>query len=127
MHAIKHVLVPAAIASAFLIVGPPKSQAQVSISIGPEPACPFGYFDYAPYNCAPDGYYASNWFSAGVFIGAGPWFRGPAAFHGKVNNRFDPQHGYTGALPPHGAPTHPANFKGFKGNEVRDGRGHVAR
>ena len=51
--------------------------AQVSINIGAEPACPYGYYDVAPYNCAPYGYYGSEWFSGGVFIGAGPWFHGP--------------------------------------------------
>jgi len=31
--------------------------AQVSINIGPAPVCPYGYFDYAPYDCAPYGFY----------------------------------------------------------------------
>ena len=107
----------------------PVSQAQVSvgINIGPEPGCPYGYYDYAPYNCAPDGYYGPEWFNGGVFLGAGPWFHGPAGFHGHVNNRFDPQHGYKGGLPPKGSASRPSNFKGFKGNEVRDGRGHVGK
>jgi hypothetical protein len=51
---------------------PSSAPAQVSISIGPEPACPYGYYDYAPYNCAPYGYYGPEWFSGGVFIGARP-------------------------------------------------------
>ena len=29
---------------------------QVSINIGTEPAFPYGYYDYAPYSCAPYGY-----------------------------------------------------------------------
>jgi len=44
-------------------------------SVGP-PVCPYGYFDYAPYACAPYGYYGPSWFSGGVFIGAGPWYHG---------------------------------------------------
>ncbi len=29
-----------------------------------------------PYACAPYGYWGSDWFYSGVFIGAGPWYRG---------------------------------------------------
>jgi len=109
------------------VVAMPRAQAQVSINIGPEPGCPYGYYDYAPYNCAPYGYYGPTWFANGVFIGAGPWFHGPHGFNGHVNNHFDPQHGYHGAMPArgeHAAANHrsPANFHG---NEMRDGRGHV--
>jgi hypothetical protein len=102
------------------------SSAQVSVSIGAEPACPYGYFDYAPYACAPYGYYGPQWFNGGVFIGAGRWFHGPANFHGTVNNHFDPQHGYKGAVPHvNDKPAHPVGGGSFKGNEERDGRGHV--
>src|SRR5579864_3923906 len=76
--------------------------AQVSINIGPEPGCPYGYYDVAPYACAPYGYYGPEWFTGGVFIGAGPWFHGPANFHGHVNNRFHPDHGYRGPTPNRG-------------------------
>jgi len=103
------------------------SPAQVSISIGPEPACPYGYYDYAPYNCAPAGYYGPEWFNGGVFLGAGPWFHGPKDFHGKVNNHFDPQHGYKGPMPQRGEHPAPAAHTSFKGNESRDGRGHVGK
>ena len=30
--------------------------AQIGVSIGVAPVCPYGYFDYAPYDCAPYGY-----------------------------------------------------------------------
>ncbi len=56
----------------------PKTQAQISVSIGVAPVCPYGYFDYPPYECAPYGYYGPEWFNGGIFIGAGPWFHGPA-------------------------------------------------
>jgi len=49
-----------------------KAEAEVSINIGAEPACPYGYYDYAPYACAPSGYYGPEWFTGGVFVGAGP-------------------------------------------------------
>src|SRR5882762_872836 len=42
--------------------------------VGPPPACVYGYYDYSPYACAPYGYYGPDWFSSGVFIGAGPWY-----------------------------------------------------
>ncbi len=122
-------LLLAAFAGACLTVAAPKAQAQVTVNIGPEPVCPYGYYDYAPYPCAPYGYYGPEWFVGGVFIGAGPWFHGPAHFDGHVNNHFDPHHGYKGPMPKRGekpAPSrHPEGVKNFKGNEVRDGRGHA--
>src|ERR1700722_6942536 len=99
MHATK-ILTAAAVFAAFsFAVAAPKADAQISVNIGPAPACPYGYYDYAPYNCAPYGYYGSEWFSSSVFIGTGPWFHGPHVFHGHVDNRFDPQHGYSGPHP----------------------------
>ncbi len=95
--------------------------AQVSINIGPAPICPYGYFDYAPYSCAPYGYYGPDWFTGGVFIGAGPWFHGPRGFYGHVDNRWDPHYGYHGPLPDRGV----RPFEHFHANEARDGRGHI--
>lgn len=117
----------AALAAIFLLAPAPRAgAAQVSISIGAPPVCPYGYFSYPPYNCAPYGYYGPEWFVNGGFIGAGPWFHGHGDFHGHVNNHYDPHHGYHGSLPGRGAHAahHPgAGFRG--GNEMRDGRGHV--
>ncbi len=95
--------------------------AQISVNIGVAPVCPYGYFDYAPYDCAPYGYYGPDWFVGGVFIGAGPWFHGPHGFYGHVDNRYDPHHGYAGPLPEHGE----GAFNHFHPNEARDGQGHV--
>ena len=95
--------------------------AQVSINIGVAPVCPYGYFDYAPYECSPYGYYGPDWFVGGVFLGAGPWFHGPHGFYGHVDNRYDPHHGYVGPIPPHGAQP----FNHFNANEAHDGQGHV--
>ena len=103
--------------------------AQVSVNIGVAPDCPYGYYDVAPYGCAPAGYYGPEWFSGGVFIGAGPWFHGPAGFHGHVDNHFDPHHGYHGPVPGRGEKPDPKrriDAGHFKGNEGRDGHGHVA-
>jgi len=107
----------------------PKAEAQVSVNIGVAPECPYGYYDVAPYSCAPSGYYGPEWFNGGVFIGAGPWFHGPANFRGHVDNHFDPQHGYKGPAPNRGEKPEPAkrvDAAHFKGNEARDGHGHVA-
>src|SRR5450631_3255949 len=38
------------------------------------PVCDWGYYPYAPYACAPYGYYGPSWFVSGLFIGAGPWY-----------------------------------------------------
>jgi len=67
----------------------PAANAQVSfgIGVGPyygaydgyaygPPVCTYGYYAYYPYACAPYGYYGPEWFSGGIFIGAGPWYRG---------------------------------------------------
>jgi hypothetical protein len=97
------------------------AQIAVGVDVGPAPDCPYGYFDYAPYDCAPYGYYGPDWFSGGIFFGAGPWFHGPRGFAGHVDNRFDPHHGYAGPLPGRGD----GAFNHFHGNEARDGRGNV--
>lgn len=108
----------------------PSAKAQVAVQVGPAPECPYGYFDTAPYACAPAGYYGPEWFNDGVFIGVGPWFHGREDFHGHVNNRFHPEHGYRGPMPQRGEKPVEANrvdASHFKGNEMRDGRGHVVR
>jgi len=114
-------LVFSTVAAVASLSTPPRSTAQVSINIGVPPACPYGYFDYAPYSCAPYGYYGPDWFAGGVFIGAGPWFHGPHGFYGHVDNRFDPHHGYVGPLPNRGE----LAFNHFHANEARDGQGHI--
>jgi len=50
------------------------------VYVAPPPVCTYGYYPYYPYACAPYGYYGPEWFSGGVFIGAGPWFHG---FYGR--------------------------------------------
>ena len=99
------------------------SPAQVSVNIGAAPGCPYGYYDYAPYNCSPYGYYGPDWFNGGTFIGAGPWFRGGHGFYGHVDNRYDPNHGYAGPMPERGSQA----FQHFQGNEARDGQGHISQ
>jgi len=119
----------AAVAAISFTANPQKAQAQVAIEIGAAPVCPYGYYDTAPYGCAAYGYYGPQWFTGGIFIGAGPWFHGSENFQGRVNNRFHPEHGYKGPLPQRGEKAEPRNrvdkVAHFKGNEMRDGRGHV--
>ncbi len=108
----------------------PKAEAQISVAVGLAPECPYGYYDAAPYGCAPSGYYGPEWFTGDVFIGAGPWFHGSKEFQGHVNNRFHPDHGYKGAMPKLGEKPEPAkrvDTAHFKGNEMRDGRGNIAK
>jgi hypothetical protein len=129
MHGFK-VVALTAVAGLFFATNTPKTQAQVNVEIGVAPECPYGYYDAAPYGCAPYGYYGPEWFTGGVFVGAGPWFHGPANFQGHVDNHFHPEHGYTGAMPERGekaTPEHATPPKNFKGNEVRDGRGNVGK
>ena len=123
-------LVFAGIAGIGFMASTPKAEAQVSINVGVAPECPYGYYDAAPYACAPSGYYGPEWFTGDVFIGAGPWFHGESNFRGNVNNSYHPEHGYKGPMPQRGEKAEPAkrvDAEHFKGNEVRDGRGHIAK
>ena len=119
----------AAVAAIGITANTPRAEAQIGIEIGVAPECPYGYYDSAPYGCAPYGYYGSEWFSGGAFIGAGPWFHGSEHFRGHVNNRYHPEHGYRGPMPQRGERAEPSKrvdrVSHFKGNEMRDGRGHV--
>jgi hypothetical protein len=123
-----NLLVLAAVVGIGCAVTATDAQAQLSVNIGVAPACPYGYYDLAPYSCAPSGYYGPEWFSGDVFIGAGPWFHGPGNFRGYVNNSYHPEHGYKGALPNPGEKAEAAqrvDKAHFAGNEERDGRGHA--
>src|SRR6202034_113907 len=128
MRGLKSLMLTAVAGGCFAAIAP-TAEAQVSVNIGVAPDCPYGYYDVAPYGCAPAGYYGPEWFSGGLFIGAGPWFHGPANFHGHVDNHFDPQHGYKGARPRVGERPDPARrpdkIPHFNGNEMRDGHGHA--
>ena len=83
------------------------------VYVGAPPVCVYGYYSYYPYACAPYGYYGSNWFVGGLFIGAGPWFHG---WHGGPGYRGGP--GYYGR-----GYAHPgyAGREGFRGGPVARG------
>jgi hypothetical protein len=120
----------ASVAAVSVMAPAARAEGQVAVEVGAAPDCPYGYYDVAPYNCAPAGYYGPEWFTGGVFIGAGPWFHGPENFHGHVDNHFHPAHGYKGPMPAKGEKADPAknvDAAHFKGNEMRDGKGHVVK
>lgn len=113
----------AAIGFAFATPATSPAQVGIGINIGPAPACPYGYYGYAPYNCAPYGYYGPEWFNSGIFLGAGPWHHG-ADFYGHADRHFDPRYGYHGGFPAHEEhfDTH-RDFHEFHGNEMMSHRG----
>jgi hypothetical protein len=112
----------AAFCGGCVVPGDYSTQVSAGVGIAPDaPDCPYGYYDYAPYDCSPYGYYGPDWFIGGAFIGAGPWYRGPSGFYGHVDNRYDPHNGYVGPKPGRGE----RPFAHFHANEARDGRGHV--
>ena len=109
-----------------LFLGPaPKATAQVGVEIGPPPVCPYGYYEVPPYNCAPDGYYGPDWFSGGVFIGAGPWYHGRDRFYGHVDHRYDFRHGYRGGFPARGERRSEHRVP-FRGRAMHDVHGREA-
>lgn len=123
MKFFRYLVLPAVAALCFSAVSE-KADAQISLSIGVAPVCPYGYFNYAPYQCTPFGYYGPQWFSGGFFIGAGPWFRGPVGFHGYINRDYDPHFGYRGPFPVRGEHADWGRHRGwerqFHGNEYHN-------
>ena len=112
MRTIKYGLFAAAVTGFFLLIPATPSHAQITVTFGAEPNCPYGY-------------YGPAWFNNGAFVGTGHWYHGSSNFHGEVNNTYDPQHGYKGTMPPRGEkPSHMGAPQNFKGNESRDGQGH---
>ncbi len=97
----------------------------VAVGGGGAPVCPYGYYEAPPYNCAPDGYYGPEWFSGGVFIGAGPWYHGADHFYGHVDHSLDYRKGYRGGFPARGEAPAPRRAE-FHGQAMHDSRGHEA-
>ena len=70
-------MIPAASTQAQVRVGVAVGPVAVGVGpayIGPPPVCAYGYYPYAPYACAPYGYYGPEWFDNGIFLGVGPWY-----------------------------------------------------
>jgi hypothetical protein len=114
-----------AVTAGFFLACAPNAPAQIGVSIGEAPACPYGYYEVPPYNCAPDGYYGPEWYSGGLFIGAGPWFHGGDHFYGHVDHGLDYRKGYRGSFPERGA-SPAAQRAQFHGSAMHDAHGHEA-
>ena len=81
----------------------------VAVAIGPEPVCAWGYYPYYPYACAPAGYWGPNYFVGGIFVGAGPWFRGwghPYGWYVRSGYAYRPGWVYRPGPVYRGAPVH---------------------
>lgn len=82
----------------------PAAKAQIEINLGVQPVCSYGYYDYAPYACAPMGFYGPGYFYNGIFLGMGPWANWGYG-HGWGGHRFSAAGGgsYRGGGPRGGA------------------------
>jgi hypothetical protein len=125
MRGFKYALATAAASLCFLApASHANAQISVGIGLGGAPVCPYGYYGYAPYNCAPYGYYGPEWFNGGAFIGAGRWYHGDPHFYGHVNRGFDPRYGYHGGYPAHGGYHEPSDhFQSFHASHMADAHG----
>ena len=111
------------LAGALLSYAHPPRRPRFPSNIGVAPVCPYGYFDYAPYDCAPYGYYGPDWFVGGIFIGAGPWFHGPHEASPVTSTTATILTTATeGPLP---AARRAGRSTTSTRNEARDGQGHV--
>lgn len=103
----------------------PAARAQISINIGVQPVCSYGYYGYAPYACAPRGYYGSGYFYNGIFLGMGPW-AGWGYGHGWGGHRFSGDGGgrYHGGMGRATYGGHSSNRGENHGGGARPGAGH---
>jgi len=95
----------------------PTANSQIVVDIGVQPVCSYGYYGYAPYECAPMGYYGPGYFYNGIFLGMGPW-GGWGYSHGWGGHRFVNEGG--GRY--HGGPGR-ASYHENGGGTVRGGGG----
>ena len=123
MFALKLILLTFSLA--VFLTGCAGAHYSAGVAVGAAPVCPYGYYELPPYNCAPDGYYGPDWFSGGLFIGAGPWYHGPDRFYGHVDHALDFRRGYRGPMPGRGES--PARQRApFRGQAMHDSRGREA-
>jgi hypothetical protein len=100
------------------------AQVGIGVAVGAPPVCPYGYYDYAPYACAPYGYWAPEFFYNGIFIGVGPWW-GWGYGHGWGGYRFHGYYHYGGRA--YGRPewgTRGGYHGGFRGGRAAVAGGH---
>jgi hypothetical protein len=141
MRRLKVLLTAAALVAAlsFVPAATPKADAQVGIGInlGAPPVCQYGYYDYAPYACAPYGFYGPGYFYNGIFLGVGPWFhwgyahgwgayrfRGPGGGHyGPGFGGYGRGYGRGGGFAAHGGGHPGGHARGGGGGHARGGGG----
>lgn len=88
MRGLKALIFSAALLIGSLAIAPSaKAQVSVGINLGAPPVCQWGYYNYAPYACAPYGFYGPGYFYNGIFLGVGPWANWGYA-HGWGAHRF---------------------------------------
>ena len=63
----------AAVAGVAMVATVPVAQAQISVSIGSAPACPYGYYDYAPGPAVVDPGYTSPYYGSQYYDAAPNW------------------------------------------------------
>src|SRR5260370_20064374 len=100
MSYLKFLAIPIVIGALLSIPRP--APAQVSINIGPEPACPDGSYDFRPYHSAPDGYYGSQWLNRGRVLGRRPCVHEADRLGGPRYHAFYSRHGHDLAHPGRG-------------------------
>jgi hypothetical protein len=113
MRTLKTLLTAAALLAGLAMAS--AAQAQVYVGIGVQPVCSYGYYGYAPYACAPMGFYGPGYFYNGIFLGMGPW-GGWGYSHGWGGHRFSGEGG--GSY--HGGPGR-ASYRGDNGAAQRGG------
>ena len=96
--------------------------AQVSVNIGVAPVCPYGYFDFAPYDCAPMATMGRIGLSGVCLSGPGHGFTALAVFMAMSTTATILVTATTGPFPARGEQA----FSHFHANEAQDGHGHVA-
>ena len=65
-------VVAATLLTSLALVPTANAGVEVTVGINP-PVCAYGYYNYAPYGCAPSGFYGPGYFYNGIFLGIGPW------------------------------------------------------
>jgi hypothetical protein len=73
MRGFKILLCATALLASLVSLPTAKAQIRVGINLDVPPVCSYGYYDYAPYACAPVGFYGPGYFYNGIFLGVGPW------------------------------------------------------
>jgi hypothetical protein len=120
------------------LVAPAHAQVVVGIGVNP-PMCSYGYYNYAPYGCAPSGFYGPGYFYNGIFLGVGPWANwgyghgwGEHRFGGGGGGRYVAGRGNGGGHAP-GAnrgrgslAVHPTSHSAVHANSHSNGGAHAA-